>query len=61
MDWKTEYEKELKHWREIAATLSDCLLMLDAHEAGECAYDTEMHDKAMELADMFKTATTPQE
>lgn len=55
IDWKTEYEKELKHWREIATVLSDCIFMLDASEAFECEFDGDLYQKAIELAQMFRT------
>lgn len=38
---------------EAANILSRCLLMLDANEASECAFDEELYNKAMELADIF--------
>ena len=53
IDWKLEYEKELRHWREIATTLADYVVMMDAFECGECEINQELQDKALELVEMF--------
>lgn len=53
INWEEEYKKECKNWREIACVLSDALLMYDANQAGECAFDENLYDKALELAELF--------
>lgn len=55
INWEEAYKKECTSWREIATTLSDCILMLDVYEAGECSFDEELYLKALDLAEMFKT------
>lgn len=61
INWEEEYKKECKNWREIATTLSDCLLMLDTYEAGECKFDNDLYNKAMDLAEMFQTQPTEEQ
>lgn len=43
--------------REVARVLSDCIFMLDASEAFECEFDSDLYQKAIELAQMFRTKT----
>lgn len=55
INWEEEYKKECQNWREIARTLSDCILMRDAYEAHECKFDEELYEKGIELAEAFST------
>lgn len=55
INWEEQFKKECEDWRYAASVLSDCIIMLDAHEAGECLFDEELYSRAFELAMMFQT------
>jgi hypothetical protein len=55
IDWAAQYKKELEDMRELVAVMADAILMNDAYEAHECAFDNELYEKAIELAEMFSS------
>lgn len=53
--WMNQYKKECEDLRSLLTIMADCILMQDFNEAHECKFDTELYEKAYELAEMFCT------
>jgi hypothetical protein len=55
------YTRLLADWKQVAAILSDCVLMLDGYLANDNQMDDALMRRALTMADVFKTSPNNKE